>query len=138
MKFKAVIVAMCLAPVAFAQPPEVPAEVRGMISDLAREQGMVTFGDVYLSRLDDGAAATIQVKVAPGKRTYVAVVGDGPTLDIKARAKVGAKEFLPELGYRSGQTVIQIPENNGDAVSLSLDMSCEDIDCGYFVQAFVR
>ncbi len=138
MKLVGPVLLACLGQAAFAQPPEVPAEVREMIAGLAQEQGMTTFGDVYLSRLDDGASATVTVKVSPGKRTYVTVAGDGAALDMKVRGTAGGKAFVPEMGYSSGMAVVQIPEGNGDTVALNLQMSCEDIDCGYFVQAFVR
>lgn len=138
MKLVWPVLAVCLVQAASAQPPEVPAEVREMIADLAAEQGMTPFGDVFLSRLDDGDKTDVTVKVARDKLTYVTIAGDDNVLDIKVRATAGGKAFVPDMDYGSGLVVIHLPEGNGDRATVEVDMSCEFIDCGYFVQAFVR
>ena len=133
MRIAGAVMAVCLGQAAYAQPPEVPDDVRAMIDELAQDYGLTPFGDVILSELDDRDSETIEVRVAPDKLTYIHVEGNGDTLDIGLRAMVGEKEFVPELG-----SVLQIPPGNGDRVTVEVSMSCDYISCAYFAQAFVR
>jgi|JI10StandDraft_1071094.scaffolds.fasta_scaffold40580_3 hypothetical protein len=133
MRILGPVLAVCLTQAAFAQPPEVPAEIRDLIHETAEEFGLTPYGDVVMSELDDEDSETIEVRVAPDKLTYISVEGNDDTLDIGLRATAGSKEFVPELG-----SVLQIPPGNGDKATVEVSMSCDYISCRYFVQAFVR
>lgn len=133
------LAAVCLAATASAQPPEdeIPPEVSSVIAEIAEEQGLTPFGDVYLGELDDGAGQTIDIAVAANKITYIQLMGNDDTLSIRVRALAGAKEVAMGAANRA-DPVIQIPAGSGSTVKLEIEMSCEFISCAYFVQPFVR
>lgn len=124
---------------AVAQPPEdeIPPEVSSVIAEIAEQQGLSPFGDVYLGELDDGAKETIELAVAADKVTYIQLMGNEDTLSILVHARAGAKEIAFSVA-EVADPVIQIPAGNGSKVKLEIAMSCEFISCYYFVQPFVR
>lgn len=128
------ILALAVAQAAYAQPPEVPQEVRDIIEQTANEQGLITLGQPYFDEIDDGDEDTVEVTVAPNRITYVMIRGNDDTIAIDVRATAGGKEIV---GWTDAE-VLQIPAGNGNKVTLDVEMTCEFISCEYFVQAFVR
>ena len=137
MKILAPLVAACMLLPAYAQPPEeIPQEVKDLVNEIAQEYGLTTFGPTLLRELDDGDHQTVDVTVAPDKLTYVALEGADGVIALDVQATVNGKELAVESG--SPVPVLQIPAGNGGDVQLKVEMTCEEISCGYFIQAFVR
>lgn len=137
MKILVPLVVACSLPTAFAQPPaEVPQEVTDLVNEIALEYGLTKFGPTILRQLDDGDYQTVEIAVSSDRLTYVALEGDQGVIELDVRATVNGKEVASARG--TGLPVLQIPAGNGSTVQLTVEMSCEEISCGYFVQPFVR
>lgn len=136
MKILAPLAAACLLSTAYAQPPDVPQEVTDLVDELAQEFGLTKLGPTLLRELDDGDHQTVDITVASDKLTYVALEGDDGVLGLYVKAIVNGKEIASSDGDPA--PVFQIPAGSGDNVQLTVEMSCEEISCGYFIQAFVR
>jgi len=137
MKILTPLVAACLLLPAYAQPPgEIPQEVTDLVNEIAQDYGLTKLGPTLLRELDDGDHQTVDITVASDKLTYVALEGNDGVLGLYVKAIVNGKEIASSDGDTA--PVFQIPAGSGDNVQLTVEMSCEEIFCGYFIQAFVR
>jgi len=137
MKIIVPLVLACTLSTAFAQPPaDMPQEVSDRVNEMAQEYGLTKFGPTILRQLDDGDHQTIDIAVSSDKLTYVALEGDQGVIELDVRATVNGKEIASASG--TGAPVVQISAGTGSIVQLTVEMSCEEISCGYFVQPFVR
>jgi hypothetical protein len=125
------------ASTAFAQPPvEVPQEVTERVNLIAQEFGLTKIGSTILRQLDDGDHETIDITVSSDRLTLVALEGDQGVIELDVRATANGNELASESG--TGMPVLQIPAGNGSTVQVTVEMSCEEMYCSYFVQSFVR
>lgn len=134
MRFVGAVLTLGLVQAAYAQPPEVPQEVRDIIEQTADEQGLITLGQPYIDEIDDGYEDTVEIAIDPARLTYVMIMGNDDTIGINVRATAGGKEIVDW----TDSDVLQIPAGNGNKLTLDVEMSCEFISCEYFVQAYVR
>ena len=135
MKFLMAVAFVCLHPVAYAQ--DVPEPVLQIIKGIEEDTGVSRFGATRMEQLDDGENGAIDISIDPSKLTFIHLEGDDYTLGVQAIARVGSKE-VARSAEKKQRVTLQIPPGNGNSVRLQVSMSCEEISCRYFVQAFVR
>jgi hypothetical protein len=135
MKFLMAGAIVCLHPVAYAQ--DVPDPVLEIIKGIEEDTGVSRFGATRMDQLDDGDNGAMEIAIDPSKFTFIHIEGDEYTLGVKAVALAGSKEVARSAKEERSVT-LQIPPGSGSSIRLQVGMSCEQISCGYFVQAFVR
>lgn len=139
---KQLVLALALiaaAPAAHAQPPELPKDLIEYLDSIEREMAIKRFGPTQIGWLEEEEEATLVVEVSPDKDTFVQVVCNSLCEAIYAYAENGAGENIDSAEDDSPEPVLFIPAGTGANVSVTVTMGyCDDFDCQYAVQAFVR
>lgn len=137
MKILIPLFAACIVSTAHAQPPvAAPPEVTDRVNDIAQIYRLTTSGSTIMRELDDGDQHSVDVTVAPDKLTFIALGGDDAVIELDVQATVNGKEIAAASG--DAEPMLEISAGSGANVRLTVEMSCQDVSCGYFVQTFVR
>ena len=128
-----------LAPVASAQPPELPPDLVTYLNGIEAEMGAQRFGATTTGALEEGEDVTFGVAVASNRDTYILIACNEYCDAISGYAENGNGQTLGYTDDESPEQLLVIPAGSGDRVSLTVSMDyCDDFDCQYAVQAFIR
>ncbi len=138
-QYACAIAALLLAPAMHAQPTQLPADAVAFLDMIEDETGVKRLGGTFYGILEEDDDITHVVPLAPDRDTFIQIACSGYCETVFGEAFNGAGESIARTEAGSVEPVLVIPAGNGDRVSLLVSMvPCDDFDCPYLVQAFVR
>lgn len=133
------LAALLLAPAAGAQPPDLPPDLVTYLENIETEMGIKRFGATQLGTLEEDEEATITVAIPSDKDAFVQIACNEFCESIHASASNAAGEIIEASDEYTPEPVLFIPAGTGTSVSVKVYMAyCDDFDCQFAVQAFVR
>lgn len=131
--------ALLLAPATHAQPPELPTDAVAYLDMIEQETGVKRLGQTFFGILEGDDDITHVVPLAPDKDTFIQIACSGYCETVFGEAFNSSGESIARTEGGSVEPILVIPAGNGDKVSVLVSMVlCDDFDCPYLVQAFVR
>lgn len=134
-----ILAALLLAPAAGAQPPDLPPSLVTYLDNIEAEMGVKRFGATLTGALEEDEEATVTVAIPTDKDTFIQIACNEYCESIHASAQNASGDVIGASDAYTPEPVLHIPAGTGSSVSVKVYMAyCDDFDCQYAVQAFVR
>jgi hypothetical protein len=133
------LAALLLAPLASAQPPDLPPDLVTYLDNIEAELGVKRFGPTQMGTLEEDEEATVTVAIPNDQDTYIQIACNAFCESIHASARNAADAVIDASEEYSPEPGLIIPAGTGTSVLVKVYMAyCDDFDCQYAVQAFVH
>jgi hypothetical protein len=133
------LAALLLAPAASAQPPEVSPDLVAYLDGIASEMGATRYGATLVGSLEEDEETTLVIAIPSDKESRLFIACDDFCEVVYAYAENSAGDTIDYSEDETHEALLTIPAGTGDRVSVTVTMGyCDNWDCEYAVQAFVR